>query len=403
MNLFLVCFIAGAGFLLGFLLFFHPLHQNIIANRWLSLFVIIIGCAFTSTYMIKTGTAGSNIFLFKCFNSLQFLLAPSLYISIRYFVNPGKVFKRLDWLHFIPFVVYAVAENIFHYGEESISTYPLFPVNKNVVFLVRDLLPFLTLFYLVRSYIVLHKHQANLKLVSSSISQVNLNWLIQFLVILSVTVITWINDALLELPFLTEATPFIYTVSIFFLAYFSIRQKAIFAFKEKDMQEISDLLDYEIHTPALTVNNNEATVNSTSATDTEVPEPGKGRTRMKRLSAEQVEKLSARLTSLMEDDKLYLDNELTLPMVAEKLGISIHEASFLVNETAKENFYTYINKYRVEEAKKLLASAKMEELNILGIAFASGFNSKTTFNTTFKKIVGISPSQYSKQQKNAGK
>jgi AraC-like DNA-binding protein len=53
----------------------------------------------------------------------------------------------------------------------------------------------------------------------------------------------------------------------------------------------------------------------------------------------------------------------------------------------------------VEEAKKLLVSKKMEELNILGIAFASGFNSKTTFNTTFKRMVGISPSQYSKEQK----
>jgi AraC-like DNA-binding protein len=88
-----------------------------------------------------------------------------------------------------------------------------------------------------------------------------------------------------------------------------------------------------------------------------------------------------------------------LPTVAEKLDISIHEASFLINEAARDNFYNFINKYRVEEAKKLLASAKMEELNIVGIAFASGFNSKTTFNTTFKKMVGISPSQYSKQHK----
>ena len=65
----------------------------------------------------------------------------------------------------------------------------------------------------------------------------------------------------------------------------------------------------------------------------------------------------------------------------------------------KTTFYNFINKYRVEEAKKLLASTKMDEFNILGIAFASGFNSKTTFNTTFKKIVGISPSQYSKEKK----
>ena len=99
----------------------------------------------------------------------------------------------------------------------------------------------------------------------------------------------------------------------------------------------------------------------------------------------------------MEKEKIFLDNDLDLPTVAEKLGISIHETSFLINEVTKDNFYNYINKYRVEEAKRLLASTAMENLNILGIAFGSGFNSKTTFNTTFKKIVGVSPSQYSKE------
>ena len=94
------------------------------------------------------------------------------------------------------------------------------------------------------------------------------------------------------------------------------------------------------------------------------------------------------------EDKLRL-----LIRVAEKMGISIHEASFLINETTNDNFYNFINKYRVEEAKKLLASAQMDELNILGIAYTAGFNSKTTFNTTFKRIVGVSPSQYSKAEK----
>jgi AraC-like DNA-binding protein len=101
----------------------------------------------------------------------------------------------------------------------------------------------------------------------------------------------------------------------------------------------------------------------------------------------------------MEKEKMYLDNDLNLPTIAEKLCISIHEASFLINETVGDNFYNFINKYRIEEAKRLLASTKIEQLNILGIAFASGFNSKTTFNTTFKRIVGISPSQYSKEEK----
>jgi AraC-like DNA-binding protein len=402
MNLFLVCFISGSSFLLSFLLFFHPLQQNVTANRWLSFFVFLIGCAFISTYMIKTETTISNSFLFKCLSSLQFLLAPCLYISILYFVKPTKSFKKIDWLHFVPFIIYVITENIWNYGKGSISKCSLFAINKNVSFLVRDILPFLTLFYLIKSYTALVKHKTNLKLISSTINQINLDWLIQFLLILLLTVIIWINDALFELPFLTEATPFVYAASVFFLAYFSIKQKTIFAFKEKDIKEILDVLEYEEYkTEVKVIPDIVEVANEIDAPKdvTEVLEAAKEKPKLKRLTAEQVADLSVRLSSLMENDKLFLDNDLNLPTVAEKLNISIHEASFLINETTKDNFYNFINKYRVNEAKKLLASTKMDELNILGIAFASGFNSKTTFNTTFKRVVGISPSQYSKEQK----
>jgi AraC-like DNA-binding protein len=99
----------------------------------------------------------------------------------------------------------------------------------------------------------------------------------------------------------------------------------------------------------------------------------------------------------MTEEKIYLENELNLSKMAEKLGVSVHDTSFLINQTQGHNFYTYVNSFRIEAAKKLLRSSQIKELNILGIAFASGFNSKTTFNTTFKKITGLSPSQYTKQ------
>ncbi|MBC8644955.1 AraC family transcriptional regulator [Flavobacterium lindanitolerans] len=99
----------------------------------------------------------------------------------------------------------------------------------------------------------------------------------------------------------------------------------------------------------------------------------------------------------MTDEKIFLDNELSLPILADKLKISIHDTSYLINEVTGNNFYNYINSKRVEEAKRLLLSDKSEGLNMLGIAFASGFNSKTTFNTAFKKWAGLSPSQYQKQ------
>jgi AraC-like DNA-binding protein len=403
MNVFLVCSISGAAFLLSFLLFFHPLQQNVTANRWLSFSVFIMGCAFIGTYLVFTETTISNNFLFKCLSSLQFLLAPSFYMSILYFVNPTKVFKKVDWLHFLPFIIYVAAETIWNPGKESISTFSLFAINKDVSILVQNILPLIALLYLIKCYFILEKHKSNLKLISSTINKISLDWLVQFLYLLSLIIIIWLNDAFFGLPYITQATNFVYAASIFFLAYFSIKQKAIFAFKEKDIKQISDILEYEHYKADIeivTEVGEAANEINTTRDITEMSAVVKEKVKLKRLTAEQVANLSVQLSTLMKTDKLFLDNDLNLPMVAEKLGIGIHEASFLINETTKDNFYNFINKYRVEEAKKLLASTKMEELNILGIAFASGFNSKTTFNTTFKKIVGISPSKYSKEQKN---
>jgi AraC-like DNA-binding protein len=395
MNEFLVCFVSGAGFLLSFLLCFHPLQHNVKANRWLSFFVFTMGCAFIGIYLNITATINSNNFLFKCLSSLQFLLAPSFYISILYFVNPTKKFRKIDWLHFLPFTCYAFAENFLYYDKESISTITLWKINNEFSFIIRDTLPFLALFYVIKSYLKLQKHKKNLKLISSDINQISLDWLIQFLYILSISIIIWFNDALFELPFLTQATNFVYAASVFFLAYFSIKQKPIFAFHENEIKEISDILEFGgFRTEVKFIETANETVHIKAISET-----ASKKLRLKRLSPEQIVNFSAQLSSLMEKDKLFLDNDLSLPIVAEKLGISIHETSFLINETTKDNFYNFINKYRIDEAKKLLASSKMEELNILGIAFASGFNSKTTFNTTFKKMVGISPSQFSKEQK----
>jgi hypothetical protein len=134
-----------------------------------------MGCAFISIYLTITQTTFANNFLFKCLNSLQFLLAPGFYISILYFVNPNKVFRKIEWLHFLPFIIYVIAETIWNAGKESISTYTLFTINQNVSILVRNILPVIALVYLIKSYIVLVKHKANLKLISSSISQICLD------------------------------------------------------------------------------------------------------------------------------------------------------------------------------------------------------------------------------------
>jgi AraC-like DNA-binding protein len=76
------------------------------------------------------------------------------------------------------------------------------------------------------------------------------------------------------------------------------------------------------------------------------------------------------------------------------LNVSPHNLSEVINSKLKQNFYELVNGYRVEEVKRKLQSPEYDMYSILGIAYESGFNSKTSFNTIFKKYVGQTPSDY---------
>ncbi len=115
-----------------------------------------------------------------------------------------------------------------------------------------------------------------------------------------------------------------------------------------------------------------------------------------RLPKEIAEKYFKSLLGLLEREKIYKDMNLSLPELAETLGIQRNHLSFIINEFAKMNFYDFINTYRIEEAKRLLTKNGDEEVNVLEIAFDSGFNSKSTFNKVFKKFTGKTPSEYRK-------
>ncbi|KMU62816.1 Transcriptional regulator, AraC family [Elizabethkingia anophelis] len=114
---------------------------------------------------------------------------------------------------------------------------------------------------------------------------------------------------------------------------------------------------------------------------------------------EDFEGLKEKLLTLMKDEKPYLEGDLNLLKLSELIGISTHQLSYLLNNGFHENFFQFVNKYRVAHAKELLLSDSYYKMSVLGIAFESGFNSKTAFNTMFKKIMGITPSEFRKNQK----
>ena len=110
-----------------------------------------------------------------------------------------------------------------------------------------------------------------------------------------------------------------------------------------------------------------------------------------------IEKYITELTRLMEIEKLFKNDALTVNSTASIIGIPRQHLSEILNIHMKISFQDYINQYRVNEFIKLLQHPNYKKYTLLGIANEVGFKSKSSFNTTFKKITGLTPSAYKKQ------
>lgn len=111
-----------------------------------------------------------------------------------------------------------------------------------------------------------------------------------------------------------------------------------------------------------------------------------------KIAPQQVEKI----THYMHLNKPYLNHLLTLENLAKQLDISPRILSHIINHHFNKNFFEFINHYRIEESKLLLEAESNRKATMMDIMDAAGFNSKATFNTFFKKLVGTTPTQYRK-------
>jgi YesN/AraC family two-component response regulator len=102
--------------------------------------------------------------------------------------------------------------------------------------------------------------------------------------------------------------------------------------------------------------------------------------------------VSKRLTMLMDHDKIYRNENISLGSLAEALSITHHQLSQLLNERFKMNFSTFINSYRIRDAKKIIIEEP--ESSIISVAYVVGFNSKTAFYRAFDKVTGMTPQKY---------
>ncbi|MEO9869070.1 AraC family transcriptional regulator [Ekhidna sp.] len=113
-----------------------------------------------------------------------------------------------------------------------------------------------------------------------------------------------------------------------------------------------------------------------------------------KLSTRDLDKLKVKLDQLMEEKKPYLNRNLMKADLAEMLGVNNPEVARLLNERIGMNFFEYVNYHRIKEFVELAKTDRAKNLTFFGLAQEAGFNSKTTFNKSFKKLMGTSPREY---------
>ena len=112
------------------------------------------------------------------------------------------------------------------------------------------------------------------------------------------------------------------------------------------------------------------------------------------LTSQQMQTIANKLERVMQEEKLFLEEDLSLNRLSQAIGVSENYISETLSQQLCCNFFNFVNRYRIELAQHLLKESNKQ---VTTIAYESGFNTKSTFNSAFKKFTGDTPSAYRKQ------
>ncbi len=337
---------------------------------------------------------------------VYFLVGPSLYLHYRELSSPTRpVFTWRQFLYFLPAIVIALA---FIYGSslrenESVPRSLRLITSLGGKFPTMSVAPYLASLYnvvfLTSAYVLVRDYKSRIKHSFSAIETSNLAWLSSMLFSAGgVTVLYFVLIYVATLLGINRECNYgfylVWAGSTFFMAYRAITHPEIFSRMEGARQT-------ELRTAG------DVMIPTVSASALEVFQEDRGtasgeKYKRTRVSDERVAVISHQLLHLMETEKPYLEPELTLPQLADKLGVVPHQLSQVINREMNKSFFDFVNEYRIQEAKRLLSSPQCDHLSILGIALDAGFNSKSAFYIAFGKYAGITPSEYRKQLRQSG-
>ncbi|MFA5325921.1 MAG: AraC family transcriptional regulator [Bacteroidales bacterium] len=360
LNSLIVVIIYGSLTMLSFLTLANPLKVNKKANFWFGIFTFLWATFWIEeiVQLVFTNTIGDSLAM--CVSFVQYFTPIIFYFSVLFFTNPNYKFKIYDLKYlFLPIIYLAVLiAQKYYYKENSITL------------ILSGLILIQTLLYTTLSYIKIRRHKKKIVLFASNIKGIDLNWLEYIIfIVLIISIVVGIYNIFFKLSALNLFMNSFFLITVFFVSYYSMKQKEIFPLNKEHRNEI------------IAINEEEHAIEM----------------KRKIIPDEELGILKSQLDQLMQNQKPYLDSELNLIKLSQILNITPHQLSYLLNYGFNENFFHFINKYRVEMAKAMLKTKKLNKYSILGIAYESGFNSKTSFNTTFKKMTNQTPSEFKKK------
>jgi AraC-like DNA-binding protein len=361
---FLILFGISVGVFLGLLLISLG-QRNKKANRLLGFLLLSFSFSITGFAIEHTHTHAHFPHMHGLPQIALFLFGPLFYLYVRVLTKRKFSFREKHIFHFLPFlflIIYQIPY-IIKSAEQKLSM--LYDPAVRLEWLAILAIQIVHLFiYMFFTHKVIVKHEKKIRDTMSAIEKINLRWLkmgMYFFVSVFSLIILFLLLFFAGID-LSKYYQIIVPLSVSFIicimGYYGLKQPIIFPRDEVKVKAKK----YE-----------KSNLNET-------------------MSEEYLKKLLA----YMETEKPYLQSNLTLHKLASALCITPHHLSQIINDKLNQNFFDFINQYRVKEAQKMLLHPQGQLLTILAISEEVGFNSKTAFNTAFKKLTSMTPTEFRK-------
>lgn len=337
------------------------------SNKLLAIFFLLLAFNLGDGLLVYYGFYKKFPQLAHLEDGFVFLVGPVLYFYTKSIVYKQFKLKTNDILHLIPFTFFTFLFQLFYHLQpedyqkviQSAIQQQRLPAGFYFSIVVVYAHIGVYLFYAYRD-IVFYRHQIREKF--SHLGQRNLDWLM--FMIVSVGTLLLLSFVYSFLPLATKTffnSGLIIVIGFIFvfintIVWKALRQPEIFSGVEDELKKEkyagSSLSEAERNTGRL------------------------------------------RLDLLMTTEKPFLNADITLEELAEKSNMASKKLSQLINENYHQNFFDFINSFRIREAQRLLKESSDANLTVLEVMYQSGFNSKSSFNTLFKKKTGQTPSEF---------